>query len=235
MNKWLLTSAALILLLTVRLNAQYVDCVWPEDTTCTEEWSVGSKDVWVNLPGPPTCSFLVRVYFVAKCLQIEIQDFAVSLIITSPPGCATTGQIMSFLNTNSFKNQIVESVLLQTTVDYYSRSGRSPSKCPVQSSTTVGKLNRCWQLSVVYTFPDGSTLNVPYDATLPWSYYESLHTETGGSPVETAFTTCLATACCFKSMTHCVDSSGQLVYSYGSWVSSGACPPLTPCVYLLCE
>ncbi len=219
----------------VQLKAQYTDCTWPPDSSCTEPWTNGSKEVWVTLPGEPPCSFLVRVYFVARCLQIEIQDFAVSLIVTAPPGCAATGQIMSFLNSSSFKNQVTETMLLQTTVDYYSRTGRSPSKCPVQSSTTVGKLSRCWQLSVVYTFPDGSTLNVPYDATLPWSYYESLHTESGGSPGEIAFTTCVATACCFKSMTHCVNVSGQLVYSYASWFSNGACPPLSPCVYVMCE
>lgn len=233
--KQVLTLTILMVMGIVQLNAQYADCTWPPDSSCTEPWTNGSKEVWVTLPGEPPCSFLVRVYYVKRCLQIEIQDFAVSLIVTAPPGCATSAEVLAFMNSTSFRNQIAEKILLQLTADYYIQQGTTPPLCPDQSVVTVGKLSRCMQLTVTYTFPDGSTISEPYDSTMSWAYYQSLYAENGGVPGEISFTSCLATACCYLSMPHCIDAAGNLVYTFGSWVSSGTCPPLSDCNYLFCE
>lgn len=214
-----------------------VDCDWePPQLPCTDTaWTGSSLDVWIEMSSTPPCSVMVRSYFKYRCLQIEFQDVAISLIVTIPSGCATGSQIATFVSTASFRTQLANAVILEHTRNYYLQYPSRRPICPSAQTVTYGRVLNCQRMVVIYSFPDGQSVEVDYDSNMPWWYYQSLYVAQGGSLVQIGFSPCQINACCLKTMTHCVNEQGQLIYSFGNWVSNGSCPVTSPCKYHFCE
>lgn len=217
------------------VHAQQVDCSWPVDPECTEDWSDGSSmDLWLQVSSSPPCSVLVRVYYKQRCLQVEVQDFALGILQTNPSGCATPAQIYSFASSPAFKDQISIALSLQVTRRWLVMYPHKAPRCPDAERVTTSKFGSCRRPQVQYTFLDGSTTNVDYDPLQSWEYYSNLFSSTGGVMTSCVMVVCSYDICCFRNFTFCVDENRLIQWSMGAWTDVGVCPPWGPCIFKFC-
>lgn len=227
---------AVLMLLATRLDlSAQVDCSWPDDLYCTEDWSSGTVNVWIEMSSTPPCSLYVKVYYKKRCLQVEVQDFTIGYLLTNPANCATPSQINSFIYSHAFHDQLSKAVLLHSVSLWVMSHNGSLPYCPGTLKVFTSKWGSCMRPVIEYTFPNGSQSSVDYDPALSWSYYANLFSSTGGVPTSTALVNCNIDVCCFRSMTFCVDENQQVQWSVSGWDSHGTCPYFGPCTYKFCE
>lgn len=227
--------AILLLLLSIVDTSAQVDCAWPEVPGCTDDWNPGSMNLWLEVSSTPPCSVMVTVYYQYRCLQVEVQDFALSFIQTNPNGCASPAQIYSFMNSASFRNQVSIAVSLQFARDWILDNPGSAPHCPTAYKVVTTKFGSCRKPMILYSFPNGSTTSVSYNPANSWSYYQNLYSGSGGVMVLVQLVVCNYDVCCFREFTFCVDDNSAVQWTIGGWVAYGTCPFLGPCTYKFCD
>lgn len=216
-------------------SAQQVDCFW-EPNGCIDPWTYGNKDVWVQLSATPPCSIRVTVHYMKRCNQIEFGDYSMGGVM-SPPACTTQSAAYDIYSTPGFLGQVNTSAINQIAADYVAANGgTSCCPCPNSIYQFTSKYSACAKVVVRYLFPDGSTIDVDYDPNVAWSYYESLHTETGGIVFSMVLAPCNLYVCCKRATSFCVDEQGQVRITNGPWEIDplANCASAFQCKFSLC-
>jgi len=209
------------------------ECEWPT-SNCNEPWTGINSDIWVTISTNPACSVKVRVHWLMRCGQYEVQDISYGILITSPSGCATPDDVAAAWADGRMAAGIRMEMANLAMLTFIANGNTIPPCSQSARSIIMGKLITCNTPYLHYSTPSGE-MSLVYDLNLPWSYYQQFIDANGGTLPVVRMHPC-AEVCCYLERRLCMDGTVLVHTDMPAYVSDD-CPDQEgqPCRIRLCE
>jgi len=222
-----------MMLPTYAVSQPQIDCPWLM-TGCSDPWTSATVSVWVEITAVPPCSAKVTAFYAWRCNDVEVQDLFMRYTDVNPPGCITPANMMLLWGTPAFMGPALRAVEKEIATARADAIGPTCCPCPNARTTLTSKYANCRKCVVQYVFPDGSISNVDYNPMLPWSYYATLYSSTGGVAASTGLVSCSTGMCCYRSTSYC-RLEGVLQVTHGEWQEGNFQCIIEPCIFKMCQ